>query len=63
MELVEIQQKQFDPIMQKIEELKKKQRQKLSENPKYGSQEKPKLPNDLCVICLERPMIIGESNF
>ena len=59
-ELVRIQQKQLDPIMHKIEELKKKQLQRLSKNQENVNQKKPKIPKDLCVICLERPMIIGK---
>ena len=58
-EMVRIQKKQLDPIMQKIEELKKKQQKRLSENKENKSKEKTKLPNDMCVICLERPMIIA----
>ena len=59
-------QKQLEPIIQKIDELKRKQQQKLLEKraekkaSAHLAKTTKKLPTDeMCVICLERPILIA----
>ena len=60
LELEQIQQTQLEPIVRKIEELKRKQQLRMAiENSNPTSQEKAKVSQDMCVICLEKPMIIA----
>ena len=49
MELEEMHQKEFEPIMQKIKDLKRLQK----------NSSKSKKSDEMCVICLERPTIIA----
>ena len=59
-------QKQLEPIIQKIDELKRKQQQKLLEKraekkaSAHLTKTTKKLPTDeMCVICLERPILVA----